>query len=64
MRCAVEDARVVVSRRLFLDRWGGGVSAAAVRVAKRLGADRDRVCGLLAAEVRRQVERLQTELAA
>jgi hypothetical protein len=51
---AVDDARVAVYRRLFLDRWEGWVPAAAARLAEELDADPGRVHALLDGEVRRK----------
>jgi hypothetical protein len=61
---AVEDARVAVYRRLFLDRWEDWTLPAAIDLAAGLGADRNRVHELLDAEVRRHIAELQDDLSA
>jgi len=64
VQAAIDDARVAVSRRLFLDRWEAWTLPTALRLADELGVDRGRVHGLLAAEVRRHTGELQHDLAA
>jgi hypothetical protein len=61
---APEEARRAVHARLHLDKWETWSTGAGLAIAAGLGADPDRVCDLLEEQVRRQVERLQDELAA
>jgi hypothetical protein len=63
VQASVEDARVAVSRRLYLNRWEAWTVPTAVRLADALGADRGRVLELLDAEVRRHIGMLQDDLA-
>jgi hypothetical protein len=61
---APEEARRAVHATLHLDKWETWSTGAGLAIAAGLGADPDRVCDLLEEQVRRQVERLQGELAA
>ncbi len=63
-QAAAADARLQVRQALHLDRWERWATSAGLAIAAALGADHDRVCDLLDEQVRRQVERLQDELAA
>jgi hypothetical protein len=63
-QAAAADARLKVRRALHLDRWLTWANGAGLALAAGLGANPERVCDLLDEQVRRQVERLQDELAA
>jgi hypothetical protein len=57
-------ARAGVSAALHLDRWRGWSTWAGVRLAGRLGVDRDTCCDALDAEVAAHCEQLIADLAA